>query len=126
MIEFVHKSASEVTADEEKVIRRLHVRNINLIWKAYKSHCNDQKCFVILAKDITKSLIIAWGLCYMDKANGGWMFLVYVSTSYRQKGIGSALYRKMCRKHKIPNQRMHVYRHDEISTAFFDKLHRRF
>ena len=121
MIAYEHKLASEVTKEEEKYLRKLRIEDIGLIWEEYKDRRKSKKCFVILAKT-SKGNPIAWGLLYYDYLEHEWTFSIYVKRPYRRHGIGSKIYRKMKRKHHLPHDCISVYRHDDRSIGFFDKL----
>jgi GNAT superfamily N-acetyltransferase len=89
-----------ITKAEEKYLYKLRIEDIGLIWDRYKDHREDKKCFVLMAK-ISNGSTIGWGLLYYNKTHHEWSFSIYVKRSYRRKGIGSKIYRKMKRKHYL-------------------------
>lgn len=121
MITYEHFHASEVTKEDEKYLCKLRIEDIGLIWEDYKDHRKDRRCYVLIAR-ASKGHPIAWGLLYFDKGDHEWVFSVFVKKNHRRKGIGTKIYRKMKRKHHFKNTAVHVYRHDEKSIQFFNKL----
>lgn len=124
MISYEHKRALEVTREEEKYLRKLRIEDIGLIWEEYRDRKKSKHAYVVLAKT-SKGNPIAWGLLYYDHQEREWTFSIYVKRQYRRKGIGTKIYRKMKRLHRISNDNIHVYRHDDKSIAFFDRLQKR-
>lgn len=120
---FEHKHATEVTNAEKRYIKKLKLTDIGLIWDDFVDYQTNTECFVILTKN-NKKIPIAWGLILYDYDKEEWVFSVYVKRTYRRKGIGTKIYRMMKRKHKLKDNDIHVFRHDDKSMSFFDKLQR--
>jgi len=121
MISYEHKHASKVTEKECKFIHKLRIEDVGLIWEDFKQKRKYRKCFVVLAKN-SKDIPIAWGLLFYEQYGREWTFSVFVKKSYRRKGIGTHIYKMMRRKHHLANENINVYRHDDKSIFFFDKL----
>ena len=117
--EFLH--ASEVTPSDRKFLKKLRIEDIGLIWDEFMAHRKDKKCYVVMAKNCRKTPI-GWALLFHDKSDRKWTFSVYVKSTYRRKGIGSKIYKKMLRSMKLTDKKIHVYRHDPRSNGFYDKV----
>lgn len=121
MISYEFKRAKEVTKSEETYLKKLRIVDIGLIWDDYRDHRLDNKCWVVIAKN-SRNSPIGWGLLYWDSHYKEWVFSTFVKKSYRRRGIGSKIYRMVKSKKQIVDLQIHVYRHDDISIAFFDHL----
>lgn len=76
---------------------------------------------IFILKENKSNRIKGWSLC---KNYYGSEVFVYVATRYRRNGYGRELfnraYNNSRRKHK--SRRIGIYRHDNISTKFYDSV----
>jgi GNAT superfamily N-acetyltransferase len=120
-ISYEYKHASAVTKDEETYLKKLRIPDIGLIWDDYRAHRKNRRCWVVLAK-VSRGHPIAWGLIYWDSVEKEWVFSVFVKRTYRRRGIGRRLYDIVKKKRRIVDLQIHVYRHDDTSILFFNKV----
>lgn len=121
MLSYEYKLASEVTKEERKFIRKLKISDIGLIWDDFKNHCHEKNCQVVIVNG-DEGYPIAWGLVYWYPNDREWTISIYVKRPYRRQGIGTKIYKMIKRRLKVKDNKIHVYRHDDTSFAFFDKL----
>ena len=120
---YILKLASSVLPIEKKQLRKLTIRDVGIIWDAFKCYCFLKDCYVVLVWD--HKTIVAWALIIYKRygiESPSYDFSIYVRKSFRYQGIGRNVYNLVKKELGLTNENLDVHRHDNQSRWFYNKI----
>lgn len=106
----------DVESKYDKQLRRCSMRNLGYMWYEFMNNRKCKKSKVVICFD--KDKIVGWGYRFKYKKNpvDNHSIMLFVYKSYRNRGIGTQIYRKLTRG--IKQIKLEVYP-DSSNKKFF-------
>ena len=103
----------------DPILFRCSLRNRGYMWRHFLEYRDNKYAKVVICRNNTR--IVGWGLRYKFKTERKikHSVMVYVRKSYRRKGLGTRIYKKLT--FKLPKSKIEVYQ-DSSNKQFFKNL----